>query len=73
MPPVLADRFFTTGVPHGAPRAIVHGVAKSQPGFSVDGILQARTLQLPFPFPGDLSDPGIEYIYKYLSIYTLDY
>ena len=73
MSPVLADPFFTAGVSHGAPWATVHGVSKSRPGFSVDGILQARILELPFPFPGDLPDPGIEYIYKYLSLYTLDY
>ena len=31
------------------------------PGFSVHGILQARTLGgLPRPPPGDLPDPGIE-------------
>ena len=32
------------------------------PGSPVHGILQARILEniLPFPFPGDLSDPGIE-------------
>ena len=33
----------------------------SQPGSSVHGILQARNWSgLPFPFPGDLPDPGIE-------------
>ena len=34
----------------------------SPPGFSVHQILQARTLEcgLPFPFPGDLPDAGIE-------------
>ena len=33
----------------------------SLPGSSVSGILQARILDgLPFPAPGDLSDPGIE-------------
>jgi len=33
----------------------------SPPGSSVHGILQARILELvPFPSPGDLSDPGIE-------------
>jgi len=33
----------------------------SPPGFSVHGILQARILEwLPFPFPGDLPDSGIE-------------
>ena len=33
----------------------------SQPGSSVQGILQARTLEgLPCPAPGDLPDPGIE-------------
>ena len=32
----------------------------SRPGFSVHGILQARVLELPFPSPGDLPDPGIE-------------
>ena len=33
----------------------------SLPGCSVHGILQARILEwLPFPPPGDLSDPGIE-------------
>ena len=30
------------------------------PGSSVHGILQARTWRLPFPSPGDLSDPGIK-------------
>jgi len=31
------------------------------PGSSVHRIFQARTLEwLPFPFPGDLPDPGIE-------------
>ena len=33
----------------------------SLPGFTVDGIFQARVLSgLPFPSPGDLPDPGIE-------------
>ena len=33
----------------------------SPPGSSVHGILQARILEwLPFPFPGDLPDPGVE-------------
>jgi len=33
----------------------------SPPGFFVHGISQARKLDgLPFPFPGDLPDPGIE-------------
>ena len=32
----------------------------SPPGSPVPGILKARTLQLPFPTPGDLPDPGIE-------------
>ena len=33
----------------------------SFPGSSVHGILQARIWEgLPFPFPGDLPDPGIE-------------
>ena len=33
----------------------------SPPGSSVHGILQARILEwLPFPSPGDLTDPGIE-------------
>ena len=33
----------------------------SLPGFTVDGIFQARVLSgLPFPSPGDLPNPGIE-------------
>ena len=32
----------------------------SPPGFSVHGIFQARALELPFPSPRDLPDPGIE-------------
>ena len=32
----------------------------SLPGFSVHGIFQARMGGLPFPFPGDLPDPGLE-------------
>ena len=33
----------------------------NQPGSSVHGIFQARRLKwVPFPSPGDLSDPGIE-------------
>ena len=32
----------------------------SPPSSSVHGILQARILELPFPSPGDLPDPGIE-------------
>ena len=32
----------------------------SPPGASINGILQARILELPFPSPGDLSGPGIE-------------
>jgi len=33
----------------------------SSPGSSVLGILQARILEwMPFPSPGDLSNPGIE-------------
>ena len=30
------------------------------PASSVHGILQARILELPFPSPGDLPDPGVE-------------
>ena len=30
------------------------------PGSSVLGISQAGILELPFPSPGDLSDPGME-------------
>ena len=32
----------------------------SPTGSPVPGILKARTLQLPFPTPGDLPDPGME-------------
>ena len=32
----------------------------SLPGSSVHGISQARILEFPFPFPGDLSDLGIK-------------
>ena len=32
----------------------------SPPGSSVLGFFQARILELPFPSPGDLPDPGIE-------------
>ena len=32
----------------------------SLPGSSVHGIFQARVLELPFPFPGDLPDPGMK-------------
>ena len=32
----------------------------SLPGSSAHGIFQARVLELPFPFPGDLPDPGKE-------------
>ena len=33
----------------------------SPPGSSVHEILQTRVLEwVPFPFPGDLPDPGIE-------------
>ena len=33
----------------------------SPPGFSVHGVLQARVLEwMPYPFPGDLPNPGIE-------------
>ena len=32
----------------------------SPPGSSVHGISQARLLELPFPSPGDLPDPGIK-------------
>ena len=32
----------------------------STPGSSVHGILQARTLEWPFPSPGDPPNPGIE-------------
>ena len=32
----------------------------SPPGSSVHGILQTRILELPFPSPGDLPNPGIE-------------
>jgi len=36
-------------------------MACSLPGSSVYGILQARILEwVPFSFPGDLPDPGIE-------------
>ena len=33
------------------------------PGSSVHGILQARTLELPCPPPGDLPDPGIGLVF----------
>ena len=32
----------------------------SLPGSSAHGIFQVRVLELPFPFPGDLPDPGKE-------------
>ena len=32
----------------------------SPPGFSVHGVLQAKLLEMPFPPPRDLPDPGIE-------------
>ena len=33
----------------------------SPPGFSVHGVLQARVLEwMPYPFPGDLHNPGIK-------------
>ena len=32
----------------------------SLPGPSLHGILQARIMELPFPYPGDLPDSGIE-------------
>ena len=33
----------------------------SPPGFSVHGVLQARVLEwMPYPFPGDLPNPGIK-------------
>ena len=32
----------------------------SPPGSSVHGILQQELLELPFPSPGDLPNPGIE-------------
>ena len=35
-------------------------VGCSPTGSSVHGILQARILELPFPSPGDLPDPGIK-------------
>ena len=37
----------------------------SPPGSSVSGIFQARILQLPFPAPGDLPDPGTEPCHLY--------
>ena len=34
---------------------------RSPPGSSVQGIFQARILEsVPFPFTGDLPDPGVE-------------
>ena len=32
----------------------------SSRGFSLHGIFQAGILELPFPSPGDLPDPGME-------------
>ena len=32
------------------------------PGSSIHGILQEYCSGLPFPFPGDLPDPGIELV-----------
>ena len=32
----------------------------SPPDSSAHGIFQARILELPFPSPGDLPDPGVE-------------
>ena len=42
----------------------------SSPGYSVHGILQARTLEWD-PSPGDLSDPGIELRSLALQAYSL--
>ena len=41
----------------------------SSPGSSVHGILQVR--ELPFPPPGDLSDPGIKYESPALQVDSL--
>ena len=74
MSPVLAGRFFTTKPPGKLTHVSVcvcvcvtqscltlcDSMDCSPPGSSVHGILQARILELPFPFPGDLPDPGIE-------------
>ena len=47
----VAQSFLTLGDP----------TDHSLPGSSVHGILQARILEwLPFPFPGDLPDSGVE-------------
>ena len=47
----VAQSFLTLGDP----------MDHSLPGSSVHGILQARILEwLPFPFPGDLPDSGVE-------------
>ena len=37
------------------------------PDSSVHGISKAGVLELPFPPPGDLPDPGIETIYSALA------
>ena len=37
-----------------------HPMDCSMPGSSVLGISQAGILELPFPSPGDLPDPGME-------------
>ena len=60
---------FNTAVPHGGGGGgsvaqlcltLCNPMDSSPPGSSVHGILQARTLEwVPFPSPGDLSDPGI--------------
>ena len=40
----------------------------SLPGCSVHGIFQARILEwMPFPFPGDRPDPGIELVSPVLA------
>ena len=43
----------------------------SPPGSSVHGILQARILELPFPSPGDLPDPGIKPRFPALQVDSL--
>ena len=47
--------------------ALCNHLDRSLSGSSVHGIFQARILELPFPPPGDLPDPGTEPMFPELQ------
>ena len=60
LPPVIRAKVILVNVTQSCP-TLCDPVDCSLPGFSVQGILQARILEwVTIPSPEDLPDPGIE-------------